>query len=624
MKVSIHKLLAEATFLCLLCLGLVVIANAQSTGSNNDETPPTKKVRVEVEITENGKTSTSVQELTLDKESINGQLDEMVEEIEMILEEAVEDIEETDLEITIRRNQVGDSPHHPQYRTYMSMMPEAPMAWDEEGEKRAFLGVYASQLGDERLEVLNLEKAVELDDVVDGSAAATAGLKKGDIVTSIGGEPVGNFVEVAEAIRRHEPGATVEIELIRDGAPQTVSATLGANQRMNREVKVIKTVKPFLGVRGKDHEEGALIESVIEETPASESDLQAGDIITALNGQEINSFESLGEAIRSQEPGATVSLEYLRDGAAQSMEIEIGEREEVRRIVNGVPHPPHPPRPPHPHGNKDFDFDFDFDFDDKEEAYHYEYHYEYDGDEEDEEMDPNAAFLGIVGESVEEGVRVNKVFEGSTAEALGLAEGDIIRKLDNEGIDDISELVDYLEEKSAGDEIKVSFERDGEKMKESGELGSKAAFKRDIMERRMEHHAERRAHHERSRHRAHGDMKRIRMRIAIEEISPEELREISEKTGQPLDENNSLELNNFSVSPNPSRGPITLKFDVPNEGSTEIRVFDLNGALVFEQQLEGFSGIYSQQIDLSDESAGTYIISIVQQGKGYTARLVKQ
>ncbi|MEZ4721717.1 MAG: PDZ domain-containing protein [Flavobacteriales bacterium] len=498
MKKKLRQHVLEISFLMVLTLGLVAIAKAQSP----DKTQPQKKVRVEVEVTENGKTSTSVQELTLDRESITGQLDEMIEEIEMILEEAVQDIEQTDLEITIRRNETGTSrpPHGPRYHRHMSVFPDAPIQWDSEGEKRAFLGVVANGLDSTELVEIKKEKAVRITRVVEGSAAEKAGLQEDDIVVKIGDENIGSFSQLAKEIKSNEPGDEIEITLLRNGKEEKVKATLG------------------------------------------ESESRAYHF-------EFHDIDA--------------------------------------------PRPPHPPGVPNaPNWNYKYQYDYDYDYD-----------YDF-GDESDLE---EKAFLGIVGSSMGEdkGVMVTKVFEGSTASVMGLKEGDKIYELDDKEISNVNDLVEHLNNKKVGEELKVEYEREGKKLKQTGTLGNKAE------------HRERVSEHMRD------GQHQVRMRIRIETLSSDEIRELNKKSGKTLDENNSLELAGLNFSPNPTDGLFRLRFELPDEGDTEIQVFDQNGKQVYLQELTNFSGIYSNQISIEDQPSGVYFISINQNGKGMVAKMVK-
>ncbi len=66
-----------------------------------------------------------------------------------------------------------------------------------------------------------------IDGVVDNSPAADAGLRPGDLVTSLDGEPVEGFPELAARLARLEPGTEVTLTVQRDDAEQDLTVTLG-------------------------------------------------------------------------------------------------------------------------------------------------------------------------------------------------------------------------------------------------------------------------------------------------------------------------------------------------------------------------------------------------------------
>ncbi len=59
-----------------------------------------------------------------------------------------------------------------------------------------------------------------------GSAAAEAGIREQDVVIAVDGEPVGSSEELVVAVDAHDPGETIDLELVRGGSSTTVQATL--------------------------------------------------------------------------------------------------------------------------------------------------------------------------------------------------------------------------------------------------------------------------------------------------------------------------------------------------------------------------------------------------------------
>ncbi len=59
-----------------------------------------------------------------------------------------------------------------------------------------------------------------------GGPAANAGLKVGDVITSVGGKKVASPDDVAAAIQDRRPGEAVQVQVERGGSSQTLNVTL--------------------------------------------------------------------------------------------------------------------------------------------------------------------------------------------------------------------------------------------------------------------------------------------------------------------------------------------------------------------------------------------------------------
>jgi S1-C subfamily serine protease len=71
-------------------------------------------------------------------------------------------------------------------------------------------------------------------------------------------------------------------------------------------------------------EEGALVQSVSEGSPAARAGLREGDVIVELDGKPIRTVEDLYSVIREREPGQRVELMIVRDGARRSVDVTLG------------------------------------------------------------------------------------------------------------------------------------------------------------------------------------------------------------------------------------------------------------------------------------------------------------
>ena len=62
--------------------------------------------------------------------------------------------------------------------------------------------------------------------VTDGSAASRAGIKAGDVITSIDGEKMAEQNDLFRILDKHQFGDVLQVEVVRDGRRQTVPVRL--------------------------------------------------------------------------------------------------------------------------------------------------------------------------------------------------------------------------------------------------------------------------------------------------------------------------------------------------------------------------------------------------------------
>lgn len=100
------------------------------------------------------------------------------------------------------------------------------------------LGVTVDTLSDQLGEYFGVEDGVLVTSVTANSAAARAGLKAGDVITSVNGSRVDGPSELREEIRDVEPGAEFTLEVTRDRKPMTLKGKADTT-RSRRSTRVI-------------------------------------------------------------------------------------------------------------------------------------------------------------------------------------------------------------------------------------------------------------------------------------------------------------------------------------------------------------------------------------------------
>lgn len=98
----------------------------------------------------------------------------------------------------------------------------------DDGEvRRAWLGVRAVDLSPAAAELMSVKGGAQLTSVQAGSPAAAAGLRKGDVVTGVDDQPVGDASDLVVALREWKPGEQVVVEWHRGTEQGETDVTLG-------------------------------------------------------------------------------------------------------------------------------------------------------------------------------------------------------------------------------------------------------------------------------------------------------------------------------------------------------------------------------------------------------------
>jgi len=314
--------------------------------------------------------------------------------------------------------------------------------------------VYAlTQLGD----VLPVVRAQEADPgygiviafVEPDGPAAEAGAARGDILLEIDSETVEDLGDLMRYLNELEPGDEVELTVLHGDDLRTLTATLG-----DRDGGAYLGLAPCGGL----HKEidfdvdvqiggpGAIIVEVMADSPAEDAGLQEGDVILAVDGQELDAENNLADLIAGYEPGETVTLEIERpdDEEPFEMMVELGQHPDKEGTAYlGVRYGTFPHMEVFGAGPLPFGELEEFDFDE-------------------------LPFAFPEGE-VRQGAIVQSVFEDSPASAAGLGEGDVVTAIDGEPVENPQALADAIAEREPGDTITLMvYQRDSEEEREIG------------------------------------------------------------------------------------------------------------------------------------------------------------
>lgn len=237
----------------------------------------------------------------------------------------------------------------------------------------SFLGIYAENINRENMGRYHMSqvRGVGVTQVVKDSPAEKAGLRKDDVILRIDGENVSSVRKLNRLVSELAPDQSVRVSFSRGGAEQEVTATV--TKRVNQsfagdlfrgEPKVwkfegpdMKSFKwegaPFgrgdlfdndgnfsfalgntrrIGVStmeltkqladyfGVTSGKGVLVTSVTDDGPAAKAGVRAGDVITAIEGEDVDSPGDLSRIMNRKKEG-DVTLTIIRNKSQQTIRV---------------------------------------------------------------------------------------------------------------------------------------------------------------------------------------------------------------------------------------------------------------------------------------------------------------
>jgi serine protease Do len=197
---------------------------------------------------------------------------------------------------------------------------------------------------------------------------------------------------------------------------------------------------------------GAIINEVVEDSPAEKAGLKEDDIIIAVNGQKVFDSEDLQDFIYDAQPGDKVTINLMRDDQKMDVTAELEKRPRRMRDRDrwfswdwDAPTPPRPPKAPKVPDIGQYVF--------------YGDEYGYIGVSLTDLSEDAAMALG----AQRAGVLINEVVEDSPAEKAGLKPGDIIVAVDGEKVLDARDVQELVRDHDEGDIARVDVIRNREK-----------------------------------------------------------------------------------------------------------------------------------------------------------------
>jgi serine protease Do len=205
-----------------------------------------------------------------------------------------------------------------------------------------FLGVALQEIDSNRAKELKLseEAGVEVTRIAPDSPAEKAGIKTGDVVTQYNGQRVEGMDQFSRMVRETPAGREVKIGIIRNGAPQTITAKIAARPALSGQLIPAPVQNPFelrfpdmpqsrmtwrstiLGIEAEALDgqlaeffgvkEGVLVRVVNKGSAADKAGIKAGDVIVRVDDAKVATPADISAHLRGLR-GRSVSVVVVRD-----------------------------------------------------------------------------------------------------------------------------------------------------------------------------------------------------------------------------------------------------------------------------------------------------------------------
>lgn len=348
---------------------------------------------------------------------------------------------------------------------------------------------------------------------------------------------------------------------------------------------------PFLGIYSngisKDkakklqfkNRDGSYVTGIIRNTSAEKAGLQPFDYIYGIDEYRTDFDRSLTDILRKYDPGDMVTLHFYRNGKPQTLKMRLGKRSDA----------------------------------------------EYE--ERSKKEDP---FLGVEQarrnwDDDQIGIRVN-IVRNSTAESMGLEDGDLITHINRFPIVDWTDLGTAIDMCEVGSTMSIDYVRDGKKQQTSGKVksyyeskyGDYASFDTDNRTTRVSKTSvwekDEAGWNERK-------ISTTNLSDLSVSVLPATLSDLS-TIGVTVSNKTNLTVNNLAMNIVSDKGLMKITFDLPSRGNTLINMYNQNGRKNYTYELDDFSGEFEDTMPITSGSDSEFYLVIRQNGLAKIQRVL--
>ncbi|MBI4384606.1 MAG: PDZ domain-containing protein, partial [Nitrospinae bacterium] len=201
---------------------------------------------------------------------------------------------------------------------------------------RGWLGVMIQKITPELAKSFGLKQSdgALVGDVIPGSPADQAGIKRGDVIVKFKNQDVKSMETLPKLVAAVIPGSKVDVEVIRDGKRMTVPVTIAVLKDEESKPREAPPVD-LLGIHAQDitpelaesmqldTSEGVLIAEVNPGEAGAEAGLRRGDVVTEMNRRPIRNMADYSAVASKIKSGDTVLFLLKRGGTTIYIAVKV-------------------------------------------------------------------------------------------------------------------------------------------------------------------------------------------------------------------------------------------------------------------------------------------------------------
>ena len=217
------------------------------------------------------------------------------------------------------------------------------LVYSADNKDEGYLGITISDLDESEKKISGIMHGVVITSIMENSPAEKCGLQKFDVIQTFNNQKIEDAEDLYDIVRDTKPKTKVNIIFIREGKEESTEIVLGTRKTYKNFYEYAYPLNTFflmqmrshLGIQiqelnadlgsyfGVKEGQGVLVLSVMEDSPAEDVGIKAGDIIVQIGEEMINDPEDVMDAVSEHDENEKVDITVIRHKKTLSFQLQV-------------------------------------------------------------------------------------------------------------------------------------------------------------------------------------------------------------------------------------------------------------------------------------------------------------